>query len=113
VDNVAGEVWHRPSLGDVRIEVSGEALVALGASMSHVADDLAWCADSAAARSWALGDGRSRDALAAVLGDFEHQRQLLGRRLDDLGGALRRAGSAYVDVDEAASTLFAGPWEAP
>jgi hypothetical protein len=113
VDNAAGAPRHRPSLEDVRIEVAGDELVVLGESMRQVADDLAWCADSAASRSWALGDGRSGPALAAGLGDFEHQRLLLGRRLDDLGGALRRAGAAYVDVDEAASNLFAGAGDAP
>jgi hypothetical protein len=91
----------------MRIEVSGEALVALGRSMGHVADDLAWCADSAASRAWALGHARSRDALAAVLGDFEHQRLLLGRRLDELGAGLREAGAAYVEVEQDSASLFA------
>ena len=113
VDNAVGAARHRPSLEGVRIEVAGDELVALGESMSHVADDLAWCADSVASRSWALGDGRSRSALAAVLGDFEHQRLALGRRLDDLGEALRRAGAAYVDVDETATLLFAGQGDPP
>ncbi|WP_345501928.1 hypothetical protein [Pedococcus ginsenosidimutans] len=97
----------------MRIEVSGDDLVALGESMGHVAADLAWCADSAASRAWALGPGRSRGALAAVLGDFEHQRLLLGRRLDDLASGLRRAGAAYVDVEQDAASLFAGSGDAP
>ena len=86
--------------------MAGDELVALGQSMGHVDADLAWCTDSAASRAWALGHGRSGGELAAVLGDFEHQRLLLGRRLDELGAALRAAGSAYVDVEQDASTLF-------
>lgn len=93
--------------------MSGDDLVALGESMGHVAADLAWCADSAASRAWALGPGRSRGALAAVLSDFEHQRLLLGRRLDDLASGLRRAGAAYVDVEQDAASLFAGSGGAP
>ena len=93
--------------------MAADDLVALGESMGHVAADLAWCADSAASRAWALGHGRSRGELAAVLGDFEHQRLLLGRRLDDLGAALRRAGAAYVEVEQEASSLFAEPGGAP
>jgi hypothetical protein len=48
-----------------------------------------------------------------VLGDFEHQRLLLGRRLDDLASGLRRAGAAYVDVEQDAASLFAGSGGAP
>lgn len=108
MDNRRAVSGRPPSLPGMRIEVAGDELVALGESMGHVAADLAWCADSAASRAWALGHGRSRGALAGVLGDFEHQRLLLGRRLDDLGAALRRAGAVYVEVEQDAASLFAG-----
>ena len=70
----------------------------------EVADDLPGRRCAAAEQAWALGPGDSAGALASVLGDFEHQRQVLGRELDDLATLttgrtpLRPAGGSTVDV---------------
>jgi len=81
------------------IEVDPEILADLGRSLTEVAADLQWQATSAAEQAWGLGPGDSAGALAAVLGDFEHQRQVLGRGLDDLAGRVTSAGRLYADVD--------------
>src|SRR5690348_17543124 len=73
------------------IEVDPHALAALAGSLGEVADDLRWQATRAAEQAWALGPGDSAGALASVLGDFEHQRQVLGRELDDLAGRVTSA----------------------
>ena len=82
-----------------RIAVSPEALESVALALGQVADDLAWGAGHARAQAWSIGAGESARALTQVLGDFEHQRQLLGRRADDLAAAVRAAGRAYVEVD--------------
>jgi len=84
-----------------RIAVSPEALEGVAVALGQVADDLAWGAAQGRAQGWSIGAGRSPGALAEVLGDLEHQRLLLGRHLEDLSAAVRVAGRAYVDVDEA------------
>ena len=81
------------------IEVDPEILVALGRTLTEVAADLAWHTTSAAEQAWALGPGDSAGALASVLGDFEHQRQVLGRELDDLAGRVTTAGRLYAETD--------------
>lgn len=81
------------------IEVDPAALVALGRCLTEVAGDLQWQATRAAEESWALGPGSSAGALAAVVGDFEHQRQVLGRELEGLAARVTRAGRLYVEVD--------------
>jgi hypothetical protein len=81
------------------IEVDPAALLALAGRLGEVAEDLQWQATRASAQGWALGPGDSAGALASVLGDFEHQRQLLGRELDDLAGRVTRAGRLYAQVD--------------
>ena len=82
-----------------RIAVSPQALEAVAVALGQVADDLAWGTGHGRAHAWSVGAGQSAGALMGVLGDFEHQRLLLGRHLDDLSGAVRAAGRAYVDVD--------------
>lgn len=82
-----------------RIEVSADTVEALGAALAQVADDLAWQAVRSSEQAWALGPGESAGALASVLGDFEHQRQLLGRELSDLATLTTRAGRLYAEVD--------------
>jgi hypothetical protein len=89
-----------------RIEVQARDVAALGEAMSRVATDLQWHVLAAADRAWALGRGHSAGALADVLGDFEHQRQVLGRALDDLGSAARHAGACYVEVEQQAEEMF-------
>ncbi|MEO5981335.1 MAG: hypothetical protein ABIQ13_03355 [Pedococcus sp.] len=89
-----------------RIEVRASDVAALGEAMSRVAADLQWHALAVADRSWALGHGHSAVALADVLGDFEHQRLMLGRVLDDLASGAREAGALYVEVDQQVAGLF-------
>ena len=84
------------------------ALLALGGALTEVAADLQWQATSAAESAWALGPGDSAAALASVLGDFEHRRQVLGRGLDDLAGLVVHAGRLYVDAE-----LAVGGWLDP
>jgi hypothetical protein len=87
-----------------RIEVSSDAIMALGAALMQVADDLEWHAVRSSEQAWALGPGDSAGALAAVLGDFEHQRQVLGRALDDLATRAVRAGRLYAEVESQVDT---------
>ena len=87
-----------------RISVTPEALTALAGSLAGVADELAWCAQRAGTDAWALGPGDSAGALAEVLGDFEHQRLLLGRSCAALSAAVRTAGSAYAEVEAGIGT---------
>ena len=96
-----------PSPGATVVEVQPDAVAALGAAMSHVASDLRWHAAEATGRGWALGRGHSTAALAEVLGDFEHQRLVLGRALDALAGAVTRAGGLYVEVEDEVVAMFA------
>lgn len=91
------------------IEVDPAAVLALAGLLSEVAGDVQWQATTTSGQAWALGPGDSARALAAVLGDFEHQRQLLGRELDDLARRLARAGRLYAEVDrEVANWLAPG-----
>jgi hypothetical protein len=83
-----------------RIIVSPEALEGLAVVLGQVADDLAGGAAQGRELAWSLGAGDSAGVLAQVLGDFEHQRLLLGRGMVDLSAAVRAAGRAYVEVDE-------------
>lgn len=83
-----------------RITVSPQALEALAVALVQVADDLAGGAADGRERAWSLGAGDSSGALTRVLGDFEHQRLLLGRGMVDLSAAVLAAGRAYVEVDE-------------
>lgn len=91
-----------------RIEVQPGAVAALGVALSLVATDLQWHAAAAADASWSLGPGHSAAALTEVLGDFEHQRLVLGRALDELGKAARQAGALYVEVEQQVGGRF-GP----
>jgi hypothetical protein len=43
-----------------------------------------------------------------VLGDFEHQRLVLGRHLDELGRLAQVAGALYADVESGTTTSLAG-----
>lgn len=90
-----------------RIRVGPEALTALASALSGVADELAWFPGRAASDTWAFGPGETPGALSQALGDFEHQRLLVGRSCEALAAAVRTAGSAYAEVD-AAVTLAAG-----
>ena len=81
------------------IEVDPDALLALGRVLTEVSGDVQWQATRAADEAWALGPGASSGALASVLGDFEHQRQVLGRTLDDLATRVTEAGRGYAQVD--------------
>ncbi len=89
-----------------RIEVQAADVIALGEAMTEVAADLQWSAQAAAGQAWALGSGHSAAALADVLGDFEHQRLVLGRVLGDLATGARHAGALYVEVEEQVGGMF-------
>lgn len=91
-----------------RIQVSGEAIMALGTAMTQVSDDLLWSAAQARAHTSALGRGDSAAALGQVLGDFEHQRQLLGQALGELADQTRLAGSLYAEVELDIQTSIGG-----
>ncbi len=93
-------------MSTTRIEVQAADVAALGEAMSRVAADLRWHAVAVADRSWALGPGHSAAALADVLGDFEHQRLVLGRALDDLATGARHAGALYVEVEQQVAGMF-------
>jgi hypothetical protein len=95
-----------------RICVTPEALTALAGALAGVADELAWCAERSGTDAWALGPGDSAAALAEVLGDFEHQRLLLGRSCASLATAVRTAGSAYAEVEAGVGTnpVVGGDW---
>ncbi|WP_460968666.1 hypothetical protein [Pedococcus soli] len=97
----SSRLTSHPAPVSTRIEVSGSEVAALGVALSHVATDLQWHAAEVADRGWALGVGHSTAALGDVLGDFEHRRLVLGRALDDLAVAARRAGGLYVEVEAA------------
>jgi hypothetical protein len=91
-----------------RIEVGAETITALGGVLVDVADDLRWQARRGDEQVWALGPGDSGAALASVLGDFEHQRQVLGRELDELAARARQAGRLYADVELDVRTAVGG-----
>ena len=91
-----------------RIEVSADTIVELGAALTEVADDLQWHAVRSSEQAWALGPGDSAGALASVLGDFEHQRQVLGRELSDLAARTTRAGRLYAEVETGIDASFDG-----
>jgi hypothetical protein len=92
------------------IQVSPETLAALGSTLAAVADDLQWQSLRSSEQAWALGPGDSAGALASVLGDFEHQRQVLGRELDELAARATRAGRLYADVElGVGASLEGGP----
>ena len=91
-----------------RIEVSADTIAALGAALMEVADDLEWHALRSSEQAWALGPGASAGALASVLGDFEHQRQVLGRELGDLATRSARAGRLYAEVETGTGASFVG-----
>lgn len=91
-----------------RIEVSPDTVEALGAALARVADDLAWQAVRSSEQTWALGPGDSVGALASVLGDFEHQRQVLGRELSDLAARSTLAGRLYAEVEAGIDVGFLG-----
>ncbi len=94
-----------------RIEVSAEQVAVLGGAMAHVADDLQWSAGRAREQAWSLGgaDSASARALARVLGDFEHQRLVLGRALNVLAQDAVTAGRLYAEVELAAGATVAPP----
>jgi hypothetical protein len=91
-----------------RIEVSADTVEALGVALAQVADDLAWQAVRSSEQAWALGPSDSAEALASVLGDFEHQRQVLGRELGDLATLTTRAGRLYAQVESGVDLSFDG-----
>jgi len=82
-----------------QIRVSPREVARLGAALAGLADDLRWSADQARDDAWALGPGRSRPALAEVVGDFERQRLLLARALVELGDRAQVAGGGYATVE--------------
>ncbi len=83
-----------------RVEARGERL-------GELAPDLWWTAQDARTRSWAVGPGLCRGLLDEVLGDFEHQRLVLGRAMEELGDAVRRAGVLYAEADDAVAASLA------
>ena len=91
-----------------RIEVSAETVEALGSALAQVADDLAWQAVRTSEQAWALGPGDSAGALSSVLGDFEHQRQVLGRELGDLATLTTGAGRLYTQVESGVAVSVDG-----
>jgi hypothetical protein len=92
-----------------RYQVDPARLDVLGARVRDVAQELWWTSEAARTRAWAVGPGRCQSLLGEVLGDFEHERLVLGRALEELGTDVRRAGALYAEVDaEAAASL--GTW---
>jgi hypothetical protein len=91
--------------------VDADAVAALGGTLTGLALELRDCAVLAAEGSWAVGSGATARALGEVLGDFEHQRLVLGRHLDELGRLAQRAGALYAEVETATTTsLVGGSW---
>jgi hypothetical protein len=94
-----------------RVRVDADAVGALGEAVTRLALELRDCAVEAADGSWAVGRGASARALTQVLGDFEHQRLVLGRHLDELGRLAQAAGALYAEVETNTTTsLVGGPW---
>lgn len=94
-----------------RVRVDADAVAALGAAVTGVGLELRDCAVAAAEGSWAVGSGTTARALSEVLGDFEHQRLVLGRHLDELGRLARVAGALYADVETGTTTsMVGGSW---
>jgi hypothetical protein len=100
-----------------QVRVSPEEVARLGAAVAGLADDLRWSAEQTRDDAWALGPGRSRPALVEVVGDFEHQRLLLGRALAELGDLAQRAGGGYAAVESDVGLAMGlamgnggGPW---
>jgi hypothetical protein len=82
-----------------RYAVAPEALARLAVALGQVADDVAWTAARGREQAWSLGPGAAAGALDEVLGDVDHQRQQLGRALEDLAAAVRWAGVVYAEVE--------------
>jgi hypothetical protein len=96
-----------------QIRVGPEEVARLGAAVAGLAADLRWSADRTREQAWALGPGQSRSALQDVVGDFEHQRLLLGRALAELGELAQRAGGGYAVVESRVGGALGGgggPW---
>lgn len=92
-----------------RIQVDAAAVQALGEVMAMVAEDLRWSAAHARSQAWSLGaSSDSARALGSVLGDFEHQRQVLGRALADLGRATSGTGALYLETEGGLVDLLGG-----
>lgn len=107
MDNPAEGAASRPTLEHMtRIEVSPDTITALGIALTEVAGDLQWHAVRSMEQAWALGPGDSAGALASVLGDFEHQRQVLGRELGELAVGTTQAGRLYADVETGVGDAF-------
>jgi len=94
-----------------RMRVRADEVAALGQALAGVAVDVRALAADTEADSWSLGPGSSAGELVAVTGDFEHQRQVLGRLLAELAEVAERAGGAYVEVEAAVEGhLQGGAW---
>jgi hypothetical protein len=94
-----------------RMRVGADEVAALGKSLVRVAVDVRAAGERTEADAWSLGPGSSAAELVAVTGDFEHQRQVLGRLLAELAEVAQRAGGAYVEVEaEVEGRLAGGPW---
>ncbi len=90
------------------IEVSAEGVAALGATLLDVAQTLDGLGEVRGADDWAFGPGESAQALDVLLGNWRHQRLLLGRHLVALAQGAAVAGAAYVRVESGVEQLAGG-----
>ncbi len=90
------------------MRISGEEMAALGAALADVALFVAAVPDAVGAVTWASGPGETADALRELVGNWEHQRHLLGRHLDDLARGAVTAGAGYAVLEDDVNRLVAG-----
>ncbi|HEY7722040.1 MAG TPA: hypothetical protein VIB11_09395 [Pedococcus sp.] len=91
------------------IEVSAEDVARLGGSLAEVSTFLRALGQATAVEPWAFGPGSAAGAVQAVLGNWERDRILLARRLDELASAAQNAGSAYLQVETDVAATLGGP----
>lgn len=90
------------------MRVSAQEVAALGVAVADVALFVATTPDVIRATRWASGPGETGDALEDLVGNWEHQRHVLGRGLDGLARAALEAGEGYARVEARAGRLVGG-----
>lgn len=91
------------------IAVSADDLVRLGDELGEVRAFLAALDRVTGVEPWAFGPGDTGGAVTDVLGNWEHYRLLLARRLESLGVAAHTAGAGYVEVEARVADAMGGP----
>jgi hypothetical protein len=90
------------------IRVSAEEVAALGRAVAEVAASVGSMPDEVRASSWAGGPGATAGALQDLVGNWEHERHVLARGLDELARAALAAGAGYAALEVEATRLLGG-----